>query len=418
MWTFLFDKYTDNVKKLQETMQYLGINARTIVLEDEAFLPREVTSLFEYFISSQNREEHKEYELFYAFLDIPEFWEVRMVGDKGGIYDMGCEKAVIYFTEPIEKRIVQRVEWHTEDGRGYRTDYYNKYGLKYASEFIDTDGNVESKVYYSDGNQEVIVSQPQNDVIILLENSMVKEFFSSYHQFLEFYLEKIKTEDGMILFIQEKMKNELLNLKVNGNSPWDAVLFSDNDLLKSYKNAGGERGYRFYAIPEQYPVNHRSGNAMILTASDQIEKLEELVQELPEVVFHIAAHTQMSEKLYILSQSENVKIYPGISKIELDRLWDECDFYLDINHYREIDDAVNEAVQKNLLIMGFENLLHQQDLFVKTCVFQKDNYKKIVSTIRCLKSENAFMQELLTMQQQARKEVWENILQLSEKRGD
>ena len=188
--------------------------------------------------------------------------------------------------------------------------------------------------------------------------------------------------------------------------------------MKSYKNAGGERGYRFYAIPEQYPVNHRSGNAMILTASDQIEKLEELVQELPEVVFHIAAHTQMSEKLYILSQSENVKIYPGISKIELDRLWDECDFYLDINHYREIDDAVNEAVQKNLLIMGFENLLHQQDLFVKTCVFQKDNYKKIVSTIRCLKSENAFMQELLTMQQQARKEVWENILQLSEKRGD
>lgn len=33
------------------------------------------------------------------------------------------------------KEIVQSVEWCMEDGWIYRVDYYNKYGLKYASEF-------------------------------------------------------------------------------------------------------------------------------------------------------------------------------------------------------------------------------------------------------------------------------------------
>lgn len=58
----------------------------------------------------------------------------------------------------------------------YRVDFYNKYGLKYASEFRDTDGNVESKVFYSDQNQEVIVEYPENDVVTLLENGAVKVF--------------------------------------------------------------------------------------------------------------------------------------------------------------------------------------------------------------------------------------------------
>ena len=70
-----------------------------------------------------------------------------MTGDTGEIYDLGEKKATIYFTEPIEKRIVQRVEWQMEDGWIYKIDYFNKYGIKYASEFLDIGKNVESNVY-------------------------------------------------------------------------------------------------------------------------------------------------------------------------------------------------------------------------------------------------------------------------------
>ena len=205
--------------------------------------------------------------------------------------------------------------------------------------------------------------------------------------------------------MQEEQCN-LLNLKVNGESVWDAILFPDSELLEKYKNAGGENGYRFYAIPDQYPENHMSGNALILTASDQIEKLDELSQEMPEMRFHIAAHTQVSDKLYKLAERENITVYPGVSKEELDGLWEKCDFYLDINHYREIDNAVDEASQRNLVIMGFENTVHQRELMVGGCVYAAQDYKKIVPVIRYLKKDLAFTQKLLLAQQKKRKHVY------------
>ncbi len=253
-------------------------------------------------------------------------------------------------------------------------------GLKYPEKARKP--YLESKVYYSRGNREVIVSQPQNDMIALLENGAVKFFFNSYHRFVEFYLGKIEGE--IILFVQGAEQRELLGLERNGKSAWKSVLFAGRELWENYVKAGGKNGYRFYAIPERYPENHAGGNAMILTASDQIEKLEELAQELPEVIFHVAAHTQVSDKLYKLAERENVKVYPCISGAGLKDLWDKCDFYLDINHRREIDDAVNEASQRNLLILGFENTLHHREIVVEECVFLVEDYGKMVLGIKSL----------------------------------
>jgi hypothetical protein len=342
-----------------------------------------------------------ERELTCDLLEVPEYWEIQSEGRISGIYEAGCKRATIYFAEPEKKEIVQRVEWNGDNGWVYKIDYYNRYGLKYASEFLDVDRNVESKVYYSDRNEEVIVIQPQNDVVMLLENGVVKAFFNSYIQFIEFCITEIGTGDKNILFVQDE-QCRILDLEVNGESVWDAVLFSNSELLEKYKNTGGKNGYRFYAIPEQYPPNHVSENVLILTASDQIEKLDELSQEMPEMIFHIAAHTQVSDKLYKLAERENVMVYPGVSKEELDNLWKKCDFYLDINHYREIDNAVDEASQRNLLIMGFENTVHQKDLMVGGCVYAAHDYKKLVPVIRYLKKDHAFTQKLLLAQQKKR----------------
>ena len=400
-----FCKGTDEVGKFLETAGKCGIDAKIMVLEDDAFLSKGGFSLYEYFISRQDQKEYEERELSCELLEVPESWEIRVGDITGGIYEAGYKRATVYFAEPIEKKIVQRVEWSTERGWIYKIDHFNKCGIKYASEFLDADKNVESKVYYSDKNQEGIVIQPQNGVITILENGVVKALFSSYSEFVEFCITEIGTRDKNILFVQEEQCN-LLNLKVNGESVWDTILFPDSELLEKYKNAGGENGYRFYAIPDQYPENHMSGNALILTASDQIEKLDELSQEMPEMRFHIAAHTQVSDKLYKLAERENIMVYPGVSKEELDDLWEKCDFYLDINHYREIDNAVDEASQRNLVIMGFENTVHQRELMVGGCVYAAQDYKKIVPVIRYLKKDLAFTQKLLLAQQKKRKQVY------------
>lgn len=129
------EKYTDNVREIQNFLQKTGLESKIIIFDDEGFLPADVITPYEYFVLQQNPETVAEKPLFYNFIKVPAFWEIRADGVRGGIYDMGCRKAVICFAQPVERRNVQRVEWCAENGWVYRTDYYNKYGLKFAADF-------------------------------------------------------------------------------------------------------------------------------------------------------------------------------------------------------------------------------------------------------------------------------------------
>ena len=454
---FFSDKYTDEIAKLRETLNCLGVDAQITVLEDEAFLPRGVFSPYEYYISRQNREEHAERELLYDALPVPEYWEVRDNGRNVGVYYMGRERGVVYFHErktsaadstvslenvleskgmeptalsehgnavPImvaengcivsmdasEKGVVRCVEWSTESGWTYRVDFYDKYGLKYASEFRDADGTVESRVFYSDGNQEVIVEQPGNDTVTLVEKGMMKAFFNSREEFIEYYVEEVSHGEKCAVFVQEEKMLETLSVNSRGEQAWDYVCFLNEELLNRYREMGGKNGIRFYAIPQVYPENKDRGEALILTGCDTIEKIEERITELPDMAFHIAAPTLMSDKLNRLDEWENVHLYPCVSQEQLRKLWDICDFYFDINHLWETYDAVNMAHQNNLLIMGFENTLHHPELLVKGCRFSAQDYKKMVLVIQYALRSPELMQKLLLEQQRKKEEMWREIL--------
>lgn len=404
-----FDRYSENVEKLQETMRCMGQDVKTAVLGMDGFLPERILSPYEFFTYGSRQEEFVKKDLFYNFIDLPEFWEVRLIGGIGGIFDMGCEKAKIYFREPAEKRNVQRVEWHMEDGWVYKIDYYNRYALKYVSEFLDTDGNVESRVYYSEKNQEMVVEQPVNHMISLLDRGMVRKLFDSFAGFISCYLEEAGLGEECALFIQDEKSFELLGLDSEARNMWTHVLFSDTRLLDKYAGMGRTNGSRFFWIPEHYPENHARGEAMILTASDQLEQIEYLIKELPEMRFHIAAHTQVSDKLYGLEESGNVKVYPQISRQDLDMLWDICDFYLDINHYYEIYDAVNAAHTRNQIILGFDNTLHHRELLAEEGIFAGIEPERMVHTIKELTSNPVRVQELLDAQQKKKREIWQDL---------
>lgn len=380
--TIFFNKYTQYTTQVQKTMKSLGSTAKLVILEDNPFLPVGISTPYEYYISRQHQEEHAPRELTCDALEIPEYWEIRPKGNTSGIYYTGRERAVIYFTEPVEKGIVQRIEWRMESGWIYKVDFYNKYGLKYATEFRDANGTVESRVFYSDKNQEVIVEHPGNDVVTLTENGMVTAFFNSHREFIEHFIDEMSRDEKCVLFVQDEKTLESLKNETDEKNPWESVWFPNDELLGKYREMGGENGLRFYAIPERYPENKINSEALILTRSDQIERIEELTQELPEMVFHIAANTLVSDKLNKLGERENVNIYPCVSQETLKDLWERCDFYLDINHWKEIFDAVNVAHQNNLLIMGFENTLHHRELLVKVSIFSEQDYKRMVSVIK------------------------------------
>lgn len=404
----VFDKYTDSTETLLEMLKCMEAEAEIVILRDNGFLPEDVRSLYEYFVYGQNQEALEERELFCNFLEVPEFWEIRS-GDMthGGIYDMGCKKGDIYFANPYEKKNVQRVEWCMENGWVYKIDYYNKYALKYASEFRDIDGNVESKVYYSAQNHEVIVEQPVNGTVTLLAEGKVKALFASYTEFIEFYMEEAGLLGKSILFVQDSEDCRLLDLKSCDKSMWTHVLFSNKELLDQYVDAGGKNGSRFYAIPKEYPMNHARGEALVLTSVDWLEGIDNLIQGLPEITFHIAASTQVSDKLRRLEEHGNVKVYPQISKSDLDVLWEQCDFYLDINHYWETYNAVDVAYQKNLMIFGFENTLHHRELMVEECIFSPSDVKTMILAMKQLINNPEEIQKWLIKQQEKKCEIWE-----------
>lgn len=409
----VFEKYTDNTERLRHTLRSMNLDIDIVVLKDDGFLPKGVFSLYEYFIYGRKQKDLEERDLFCDFLEVPEFWEIRGRDmTHGGIYDMSCKKADIYFAEPYEKKNVQRVEWHMENGWVYKIDYYNRYALRYASTFLDVDGNVESKVFYSPRNQEVIVEQPMNDMITLLKDGKLEGFFLSYSEFIEYGIRIMRPEEKKVLFLESLEDRRLLELKSEEESVWERIMFPDQGLLDQYIAAGGKNGSRFYASPNKYPENGARGEVLILTSADRLEGIEYLIQELPEVTFHIAASTQVSDKLRRLGDYENAKVYPQISMPDLEDLWERCDFYLDINHYWEAFNAIDEAHRRNLLILGFENTLHRRELIAEECIFSPSEEKKMVLTIKVLLNHPEWMQEWLVNQQEKKCEIWKKLCKL------
>lgn len=50
------------------------------------------------------------------------------------------------------------------------------------------------------------------------------------------------------------------------------------------------------------------GDALILTVSDQIEELDYLLENLPNICFHIAAPVQFSDRIRSLETKHNVQL--------------------------------------------------------------------------------------------------------------
>lgn len=127
--------------------------------------------------------------------------------------------------------------------------------------------------------------------------------------------------------------------------------------------------------------NGHSNNFLICTNSDRIEKLTELVNALPNMKFHVCALTEMSQKLMSFEKYDNVHLYPGCKASEILNLFNTCDYYLDINYENEIVDATKEAFLHNLLILGFNQTIHNRKYVLPDFVFDANNYQDMIRVI-------------------------------------
>lgn len=121
------------------------------------------------------------------------------------------------------------------------------------------------------------------------------------------------------------------------------------------------------------------GDALILTVSDQIEQLEYILENLPDICFHIAAPVHFSEKIGVLESKYNVRLVTVTTDQQIDFLVNMCDFLLDINHFQEVDAIVSRFVQAEKPVFAFDNTVHGNQ---GQEVFLSSTPDKLVSRVR------------------------------------
>ena len=124
---------------------------------------------------------------------------------------------------------------------------------------------------------------------------------------------------------------------------------------------------------------HLLGDALILTVSDQIEELDYLLENLPNICFHIAAPVQFSEKIRRLETKHNVRLLTVTNEEELNFLVNTCDFLLDINHFQEVNSIVAKFVEAGKPVFAFDNTVHGNQ---GQEVFLSSKSDKLVSRVR------------------------------------
>ncbi|HEM2828079.1 TPA: accessory Sec system glycosylation chaperone GtfB, partial [Streptococcus suis] len=138
--------------------------------------------------------------------------------------------------------------------------------------------------------------------------------------------------------------------------------------------------YLGYIYPQRRENQNRQ-DIFIFTNSDQIEQLDYLTTALPNFKFHIAALTEMSQRLMAFDTKDNVQLYPNISQRALERLYDTCDIYLDINHGSQVMEVVRKAFEQNMVIFAFENTVHNASLIIKDHIVPQAEPHKLVELL-------------------------------------
>lgn len=258
---------------------------------------------------SEKNDVLKEKDRYYAFIETPQYWSIRADGVNGAIYDNKTKMANIYFKNPIEKRMVSRVEWIDRNNTVYRIDYYNKYGYKYCSENV-RGGNVISREFYDRNGDIKVMEQTGSKTYTTLGTGISPRSYRGFADYLEAYLKSNEIYDENIWLISDEILNKFAgdygNFKIsylpqnrlnsdfkeaNQTNTAFRILCSEEQQVNWYKENADCKCDRLYLYFENNESKFGKKEALTITESDQLEYIEQLINDFPEITFHIAAST-------------------------------------------------------------------------------------------------------------------------------
>ena len=144
---------------------------------------------------------------------------------------------------------------------------------------------------------------------------------------------------------------------------WSDILLRKERVFQTYQD--------LTVIPKAYTA--------IFTNSCELEQVEYLIENLPDVHFSILAHTWVASNVIDLMRYPNVTVYHQYNRFSYDKVMKKLDFYLDINHHDEIDDITNVVMNMGKLVFSFSNTNHCKE---GAKIFSPTEPDKMVQEIR------------------------------------
>ena len=426
----LFDRYDQASFDLLRSLKATGLDCPVVVVQDDGYLSPDVESPYSYFTGDLDTPEGR--PIYFNLVPKPHLWEIRSSNVNGEILDMGKKRANIFYRQPTHERRVRAVEWLDTEGQVRAADIYNRKGRLFAQITYDQTQRPTHTRYFDQSNVVVIMENHlTGDIILTLEGK--RHIFKSKQEFVVFYLQyrgydtdriiynslatpflvaySLPPKNGRaedVLFWQEPIGEELPGnmiaaMKLTNRNVRIAV--QDKQVYEKIQNlvAPEEKSYSHNLgyIYDYQRLNNMNPEALILTNSDQLEQIEELVTKLPNVHFHIGAITEMSSYLMGLNRFANVSLYPNIRPARVAELFEKCDLYLDINISDEILNACRTAFENNMLILSFETTCHNHRFVAESHIYPVENVSAMVGKIQGVLSLPSEMEAALAKQKQA-----------------
>ncbi len=407
----LFDYYGQGSKDLHTSFKQAGYDFPAIVIEDDGFLPEDVTSVFGFFLGDFKGQKGVPGKArYFNQIPVPDYWEISGSNINAKVSDYNRERGRIFYAEPAQKRLVNVVDWVDERGIVRSSDHYNRYGALYARTIFNAKGEKVNKSWFSASGQEVIVLNYVTGDIVLNEGKQVR-FFRTKTDFIVYFLKCAGlepdrlffnslstpffvsnalggTEKRDVLFWQEPVWNEIpgnMQMILRGEAPRTARIMVQMERPYTRLLELGASREMVQKLGFIYPFrrkNRRRKEALICTNSDRIEHCQEIIKAIPQMHFHIAALTEMSSKLMSMEAFDNVTLYPGVKSEILKDLFAKCDYYLDINYEGEIVSAVRRAFLNNQLIFAFQETVHNRDFIDDGQIYPAQEADRMIRDLR------------------------------------
>lgn len=377
----IFDYYNDNTKRLINSFETAKISRKNLFVHYDGNLPEKSGNPFTFFMGLEDSNKEG---LFFNEVDVPEFYDIKHVsGTDANIETMGhVVGRVNYRKEGF--RLVESVDWflNYDKKNVIKRDFYNIEGYHYASSFYSNDKKYLTEYYK---NSETVIIENLNTRKIQLINNSKKIIFNNLTEFFIYYLEKanIAVEDIVInslaypLFIAKSMTNianttlfwqEPLGENVPGNMVEELnepmalkqIIFNDKKHLQQvedkYPSTEIELGY-LSDIGEFTRKNIFRKKAFILTSSDRIFGIEDILTTFPDLDITVAAYTNMSTKLeHLGTQYRNLHLIPSLAPKNLESELEKFDIYLDINAGMKVDNILKKAYRHKMLILSLDKV--------------------------------------------------------------